>query len=117
MRRIHQDSIKIIEDELALEILNLCDYQIDVALEKYTNETSNNLKQKKWSEEQSIAFEEGFKLHGKNFYKIKNECISERSVRELVEYYYLWKKSERYDVFVNKYNIKKRNGLLNPYVT
>ena len=27
--------------------------------------------------------------------------VPTRSVKELVEFYYLWKKTERYDVFIN----------------
>ncbi|XP_070588373.1 mesoderm induction early response protein 2 isoform X2 [Erythrolamprus reginae] len=48
-----------------------------------------------WSEEECRNFEHGFRVHGKNFHLIQANKVRTRSVGECVEYYYIWKKSER----------------------
>lgn len=40
-----------------------------------------------------------------------------RSVGELVQFYYLWKKTERHDVFANKNRLEKRKYVLHPGIT
>lgn len=40
-----------------------------------------------------------------------------RSVGECVQFYYLWKKTERHDVFANKARLEKKKYNLNPCVT
>ncbi|XP_053151054.1 mesoderm induction early response protein 2 isoform X4 [Hemicordylus capensis] len=55
-----------------------------------------------WSEEECRNFEHGFRVHGKNFHLIQANKVRTRSVGECVEYYYMWKKSERYDYFTQQ---------------
>ncbi|KAJ7308462.1 hypothetical protein JRQ81_009012, partial [Phrynocephalus forsythii] len=55
-----------------------------------------------WSEEECRNFEHGFRVHGKNFHLIQANKVRTRSVGECVEYYYIWKKSERYDYFTQQ---------------
>lgn len=43
--------------------------------------------------------------------------VKTRSVGELVQFYYLWKKTERHDVFANKNRIEKRKYVLHPGIT
>lgn len=43
--------------------------------------------------------------------------VRTRSVYELVHFYYLWKKTERHDVFAAKTRAEKRKYSLNPGVT
>ncbi|XP_018111462.1 mesoderm induction early response protein 2 isoform X1 [Xenopus laevis] len=52
-----------------------------------------------WSEDERRHFEHGFRVHGKNFHLIQANKVRTRSVGECVQYYYLWKKSERYELF------------------
>lgn len=43
--------------------------------------------------------------------------VKTRSVGELVQFYYLWKKSERHDIFANKTRLEKKKYTLHPGVT
>ena len=43
--------------------------------------------------------------------------VRTRSVGELVQFYYLWKKTERHDVFANKTRLEKKKYTLHPGVT
>ncbi|XP_050995609.1 mesoderm induction early response protein 2 [Acomys russatus] len=61
-----------------------------------------------WSEEECRNFEHGFRVHGKNFHLIQANKVRTRSVGECVEYYYLWKKSERYDGFAQQTRLGRR---------
>ncbi|XP_042638715.1 mesoderm induction early response protein 2 [Orycteropus afer afer] len=61
-----------------------------------------------WSEEESRNFEHGFRVHGKNFHLIQANKVRTRSVGECVEYYYLWKKSERFDYFTQQTRLGRR---------
>ena len=49
-----------------------------------------------WSEEECRAFELGLRLYGKDFHMIQQQKVRTRSVGELVQFYYLWKKTERH---------------------
>ncbi|XP_030640128.1 mesoderm induction early response protein 2 [Chanos chanos] len=55
-----------------------------------------------WSEEECRNFEHGYRVHGKNFHLIQANKVRTRSVGECVEYYYIWKKSERYEFFTQQ---------------
>ncbi|KAM9242294.1 mesoderm induction early response protein 2 isoform 3-T3 [Dugong dugon] len=61
-----------------------------------------------WSEEECRNFEHGFRVHGKNFHLIQANKVRTRSVGECVEYYYLWKKSERFDYFTQQTRLGRR---------
>lgn len=63
-----------------------------------------------WGEEECRNFEHGFRVHGKNFHLIQANKVRTRSVGECVEYYYLWKKSERYDYFSQQTRLGRRKG-------
>lgn len=70
-----------------------------------------------WSEEECRNFETGLRLYGKDFYLIQQNKVRTRSVGELVQFYYLWKKTERHDVFANKNRLEKKKYALHPGVT
>ncbi len=67
-----------------------------------------------WSEEECRAFELGLRLYGKDFHMIQNQKVRTRSVGELVQFYYLWKKTERHDVFANTTRLEKKKYILHP---
>lgn len=46
-----------------------------------------------------------------------NQQVKTRSVGECVQFYYLWKKTERHDIFANKARLEKKKYNLNPCVT
>ena len=48
---------------------------------------------RKWPEEDLKEFIKGLKHYGKNFFKIRQEYLPHRETPELVEFYYLWKKT------------------------
>ncbi|KAM5194735.1 mesoderm induction early response protein 2-like [Mantella aurantiaca] len=52
-----------------------------------------------WSEDECRSFEQGFRVYGKNFHLIQANKVRTRSVGECVQFYYSWKKSERYEHF------------------
>lgn len=49
--------------------------------------------EKKWSEEESKRFVKGIRQFGKNFFKIRKDLLPHKDTAELVEFYYLWKKT------------------------
>ncbi|XP_034439857.1 mesoderm induction early response protein 2 [Hippoglossus hippoglossus] len=55
-----------------------------------------------WSEEECRSFEQGYRVYGKNFHLIQANKVRTRSVGECVEYYYMWKKSERHEYFTQQ---------------
>ncbi|XP_060865602.1 LOW QUALITY PROTEIN: arginine-glutamic acid dipeptide repeats protein-like [Metopolophium dirhodum] len=48
---------------------------------------------KKWSEEETKKFVKGLRQYGKNFHRIRKDLLPHKDTPELVEYYYLWKKT------------------------
>ena len=51
------------------------------------------------------------------FDALKYFQVGTRSVGELVQFYYLWKKTERHDVFANSFRIEKKKYTLHPGTT
>lgn len=49
--------------------------------------------EKKWSEEETKRFVKGIRQFGKNFFKIRKDLLPHKDTAELVEFYYLWKKT------------------------
>ncbi|XP_015926300.1 mesoderm induction early response protein 1 isoform X3 [Parasteatoda tepidariorum] len=70
-----------------------------------------------WSEDECRSFEAGIKLYGKDFHLIQLNKVRTRAVSELVQFYYLWKKTERHDVFASKNRIEKKKYALHPGTT
>ncbi|UYV65655.1 MIER3 [Cordylochernes scorpioides] len=70
-----------------------------------------------WSEEECRSFENGLRTYGKEFHLIQQNKVRTRSVGELVHFYYLWKKTERHDVFASKTKIEKKKYTLHPGTT
>ncbi|XP_014672056.1 PREDICTED: mesoderm induction early response protein 1-like [Priapulus caudatus] len=70
-----------------------------------------------WSEEECRHFENGLRIYGKDFHAIQQNKVRTRSVAELVTFYYLWKKTERHDMFANKVRLEKKKYALHPGIT
>ncbi|XP_055857738.1 mesoderm induction early response protein 1-like [Episyrphus balteatus] len=86
------------DDEQALHLLVLCGYNFKEALRrKRLNAVPLTGSMSLWSEEECRNFEEGIQKFGKDFRKIRQTQVRTRSIRELVQFYYLWKKTERRD--------------------
>ncbi|XP_067582602.1 mesoderm induction early response protein 1 isoform X7 [Pseudorca crassidens] len=70
-----------------------------------------------WTEEECRNFEQGLKAYGKDFHLIQANKVRTRSVGECVAFYYMWKKSERYDFFAQQTRFGKKKYNLHPGVT
>lgn len=109
------------DDEQALFVLFKCRYNITEALQLHEErkEPIANLSpvMTPWSEEECRSFENGLHTHGKDFFLIKHNRVPTRTVGECVQFYYLWKKTERHDIFVAKFRIEKKKYTLHPGTT
>ncbi|KAJ8338679.1 hypothetical protein SKAU_G00354650 [Synaphobranchus kaupii] len=101
------------DNEQALYELMKCNYNIHDALDRYRS-SANSSKDEKlpWSEEECRSFEHALLLYEKNFHLIQKHKVKTRTVAECVAFYYIWKKSERFDYFVqqNRFGRKKCSG-------
>lgn len=108
------------DDEQALFVLMQCNYNAEEALKKRCatpppppppSPSSH------WTEEECRNFENGLLTYGKDFHTIQAQKVRTRSVSEIVQFYYLWKKTERHDIFANKMRPDKKKYMLHPGVT
>jgi len=106
------------DDEQALLLLLQCGYNVEEALRRRRmNAVPPADTMSLWSEEECKAFETGLRVYGKDFHSIQNQKVGTRAVGELVQFYYLWKKTERHDVFANSFRIEKKKYTLHPGTT
>ncbi|EDW71976.2 uncharacterized protein Dwil_GK10702 [Drosophila willistoni] len=96
------DSESVVKDnEQALHLLVQCGYDFKEALRRKRINImplgDGGSSMGTWSEEECQKFEEGIDKFGKDFYQIRQNQVRTRTMRELVQFYYLWKKSERRD--------------------
>lgn len=106
------------DNEQALLLLHQCGHKPDEAVRRRKMMSPKPQEQPTpWSEEECSNFEEGFKKHYKDFQAIQHEVLSSRTVAEIVQFYYKWKKTERHDEFVRNYRIEKKKYALHPTTT
>ncbi|CAD5111778.1 DgyrCDS1051 [Dimorphilus gyrociliatus] len=107
------------DDEEALQVLLESSYSTEEALRRTKMKLPHATSQvfTLWSEEECRNFENGLRHYGKNFNLIHQHKVKTRSVKELVNFYYLWKKTERHDAFAQKARLEKRKYGLNPGIT
>ncbi|XP_046482083.1 mesoderm induction early response protein 1 isoform X2 [Neodiprion pinetum] len=106
------------DDEQALYLLLQCGYNLEEALRRRRmNVVPSTDAVSLWSEEECHNFETGLRTHGKDFHCIQKCKVKTRSVGELVQFYYLWKKTERHDIFTSKARIDKKKYSLHPGIT
>ncbi|XP_063704103.1 mesoderm induction early response protein 1-like [Culicoides brevitarsis] len=115
----HNASRHIRDDEKALATLQESSYDTEKASDrlKEAQNSSTDEKSSCWSEEECTNFEAGLLAHGKNFHEIRATKVPGKSVGEIIQFYYHWKKSERYDAFVsknNRFDKKKYNANSGP---
>ena len=63
-----------------------------------------------WGAEECEKFEAGLRRYWKNFYEVQRIMLPHRKLQEVVEFYYFWKKSERYECFLQR-SRKKKGGV------
>lgn len=95
----------VFDDEDALYALYKANYDVNQVLNNLPLEKANGPrirgpeKWQKMSTDEVEEFEKAFRVYGKNFVKI-HQKMPTRSVGELIQFYYSWKKTERYDMFM-----------------
>lgn len=102
------------DDEEALFLLQQCGHNVEEALRRRRISAQTPAHASLWSEEECRNFENGLKAHGKDFHLIRQNKVRTRSVGELVQFYYIWKKTERHDIFANKARLEKKKYTLHP---
>ncbi|XP_053485986.1 mesoderm induction early response protein 1b isoform X1 [Ictalurus furcatus] len=106
------------DNEQALYELVKCDFDTEEALRRLRfNVKAAREELSVWTEEECRHFEQGLKAYGKDFHLIQANKVRTRSVGECVAFYYMWKKSERYDFFAQQTRLGKRKYNLHPGVT
>ncbi|XP_019734593.1 mesoderm induction early response protein 1b isoform X1 [Hippocampus comes] len=106
------------DNEQALYELVKCDFDTEEALRRLRfNVKAAREELSVWTEEECRNFEQGLKTYGKDFHLIQANKVRTRSVGECVAFYYMWKKSERYDFFAQQTRLGKRKYNLHPGVT
>ncbi|XP_031426455.1 mesoderm induction early response protein 3 isoform X1 [Clupea harengus] len=106
------------DNEQALYELVKCNYNTYEALEGYcSNLKSSKEESPPWSEDECRNFEHALQIYEKNFHLIQKHKVSTRTVAECVAFYYMWKKSERFDYFVQQNRFGKRKYGSYPGVT
>lgn len=105
------------DDEQALYLLLQCGHNIEEALRRRRMNPTMTTEMSLWSEEECRSFESGLRLYGKDFHLIQLHKVRTRSVGELVHFYYLWKKTERHDMFASKIRLEKKKYALHPGTT
>ncbi|CAF0948847.1 unnamed protein product [Adineta ricciae] len=93
-RRKHRMS-----EEQALAILQICKYKISTSkllMQQYTPEIDE------WTAEEKCLFEQAYKFYGKMFSRIR-QMLPDKSVGDLVRYYYSWKKTRSHKSLMDKH--------------
>jgi arginine-glutamic acid dipeptide repeats protein len=78
----------------AMTVLHDTGYDTEKALKVLvkTNQTSKMF-EKKWCEEDQKKFVKGLSQFGKNFFRIRKELLPHKETSQIIEFYYLWKKT------------------------
>ncbi|XP_023225792.1 arginine-glutamic acid dipeptide repeats protein-like isoform X5 [Centruroides sculpturatus] len=77
----------------ALDLLHENNYDTGRALQALVKNPIPLGIEKKWTEEEQKKFVKGLRQYGKNFFKIRKELLPTKETGDLVEFYYLWKKT------------------------
>ncbi|NWX24290.1 MIER1 protein, partial [Aegotheles bennettii] len=105
------------DNEQALYELVKCNFDTEESLRRLRfNVKAAREELSVWTEEECRNFEQGLKVYGKDFHVIQANKVRTRSVGECVAFYYMWKKSERYDFFAQQTRFGKKKYNLHPGV-
>ncbi|KAL2087687.1 hypothetical protein ACEWY4_016515 [Coilia grayii] len=112
------DLTRVRDSEQALYELMKSNFSVHEALDHYhRNGSSSKDEMIPWSEEECRNFEHALLLYEKNFHLIQKHKVPTRTVAECVAFYYMWKKSERFDFFVQQNRFGKKKYSSYPGVT
>ncbi|XP_056680862.1 mesoderm induction early response protein 3 isoform X2 [Monodelphis domestica] len=105
------------DNEQALYELLKCNHNVKEAIERYCSNGKASQEMTAWTEEECRNFEHALLIYGKDFHLIQKNKVRTRSVAECVAFYYMWKKSERYDYFAQQTRFGKKRYNHHPGVT
>uniref|UniRef100_A0A6Q2ZL53 Mesoderm induction early response 1, family member 3 b n=1 Tax=Esox lucius TaxID=8010 RepID=A0A6Q2ZL53_ESOLU len=106
------------DNEQALYELLKCNYNTHKALDRYCSNVKYSKEESPpWSEDECRNFEHALQIYDKNFHLIQKHKVKTRTVAECVAFYYMWKKSERFDFFVQQNRFGKKKYSSYPGVT
>ncbi|XP_030049015.1 LOW QUALITY PROTEIN: mesoderm induction early response protein 3 [Microcaecilia unicolor] len=106
------------DNEQALYELLKCNYNVKEAAERYhCNRRTPQDEMAAWTEDECRNFENALIDYGKDFHLIQKHKVRTRTVSECVAFYYIWKKSERYDYFAQQTRFGKKRYNHHPGVT
>ncbi|XP_065661790.1 metastasis-associated protein MTA3 [Hydra vulgaris] len=94
----------------ALLMLHKNDYDIGKAVSALIPDGGPILcrdEMEEWSSGEAALFEEGIRKHGKEFIEIQQEYLPWKSISNIVEYYYMWKTTDKY---VQQKRLKAQEG-------
>jgi len=104
--------IRLVSEEGALSILKNCNYNVGIALNEMLNNNTfwcaGDLTYYQWSDIDIQLFEQSMMIHYKDFNKIATLMRSRgssKSMKDVVQYYYTWKNSERFDGWFKNYSL------------
>jgi len=83
----------------AMDILHENDYDIGKALLAFTpNNVPTICKDEleEWSPSEAALFEESLEKYGKSFNEIRREVLPWKRMKNIIEYYYMWKTTDRH---------------------
>uniref|UniRef100_A0A8C3DEA9 MIER family member 3 n=2 Tax=Corvus TaxID=30420 RepID=A0A8C3DEA9_CORMO len=106
------------DNEQALYELLKSSHNVKEAIERYcSNGKASQEEMTAWTEEECRSFENALLMYGKDFHLIQKNKVRTRTVAECVAFYYMWKKSERYDYFAQQTRFGKKKYNHHPGVT
>ncbi|XP_032069648.1 mesoderm induction early response protein 3 isoform X6 [Thamnophis elegans] len=111
------DGVHTRDNEQALYELFKCNHSLKEAIEKYCSNGKTSQDMTAWTEEECRNFEHALLIYGKDFHLIQKDKVRTRTVAECVAFYYMWKKSERYDYFAQQTRFGKKRYNHHPGVT
>ena len=82
-----------------MDLLHQCDYNFSVASLKLVDNGAPKLscdQMEDWTTAEAGLFEEAMEKYGKGFNEIWTDFLPWKTVKNLVEYYYMWKTTDRY---------------------
>lgn len=69
-----------------------------------------------WSASEATLFEDALEKYGKDFHDIRVDCLPWKSMRDIVEYYYMWKTTARYTEMQKSKVAEQDNKLKQVYI-
>lgn len=99
--------------EMCLRILHETGYRTDEArriLQREPLVTVDRRLHRGWTAEEEALFEQGLLQCGKRFHLLQQRWLPHKTIADVIEFYYLWKKTERHDQFLCSYWRPRRSN-------